>query len=266
MHIPYTYLLIWTTTNMKYYGVRYARGCNPSDLFKTYYTSSNYVKQYIKIHGLPDIVQIRRIFSDATHAQLWEQKVLTRIQAASRTDYLNKHNGGKGFHNTDYEVRLKMSQNHARLSGKDNPQFGKAKSEAHKRKISESLKGRIRSEESRRKQSETMTGVARGPMSDRHRINFMLARPRGELHQFFGKQRPDHAAKMKGRFAGNKNPMYGKQSPNKGKGEIFLFSHKDGRTFTGSISQLIANESLHSTAPYKAFKSKKTYKGWTILS
>lgn len=34
-----------------YYGCRYSRGCHPSDLWSTYYTSSNTVKDMIREHG-----------------------------------------------------------------------------------------------------------------------------------------------------------------------------------------------------------------------
>jgi len=47
IHIPYTYLIGWTSTNKYYYGVRFAKNCNPSELFITYFTSSKHVKNYI---------------------------------------------------------------------------------------------------------------------------------------------------------------------------------------------------------------------------
>jgi len=38
--IPYTYKLIFKPTGQYYYGVRYAKGCQPSDLWDKYFTSS----------------------------------------------------------------------------------------------------------------------------------------------------------------------------------------------------------------------------------
>lgn len=50
-NIPYTYLIGWTEHNIWYYGVRYAIGCNPKELFLSYFTSSEYVKDFIELNG-----------------------------------------------------------------------------------------------------------------------------------------------------------------------------------------------------------------------
>lgn len=93
---PYTYRIGWSKTGMNYYGVRYAADCHPSDLFVSYFTSSEYVAQYIKEHGNPDIIEVRRTFTGeerVNKAILHEQKVLQRIGVVGRQDYLNKHDG-----------------------------------------------------------------------------------------------------------------------------------------------------------------------------
>lgn len=89
---PYTYLIAWTSTGMKYYGVRYAKDCHPSELFVTYFTSSKNVHDYIKLHGNPDVIQVRKIFDEnmVDSARLWEHKVLKRMNAIKRSDFLNK--------------------------------------------------------------------------------------------------------------------------------------------------------------------------------
>lgn len=51
-HLPYTYLLIHKSTGKWYYGVRYAKNCKPSDLMRTYFTSSNEIKTIIKQQGI----------------------------------------------------------------------------------------------------------------------------------------------------------------------------------------------------------------------
>jgi hypothetical protein len=79
---------------MNYYGVRYAADCHPSDLFVTYFTSSTYVADYIKEHGLPDVIEIRRTFTGEDRRQraiLHEQRALKRLKVVGRPDYLNKH-------------------------------------------------------------------------------------------------------------------------------------------------------------------------------
>lgn len=93
MTVPYTYLIGWSKQQMYYYGVRYARGCSPLDLWVTYFTSSNSVKKYREIHGEPDIINIRKTFVYADAARLWEEKLLKKINAAQHPSFLNKANG-----------------------------------------------------------------------------------------------------------------------------------------------------------------------------
>jgi len=87
---PYTYLIKWSSTGMKYYGVRYAKECNPTELWNTYFTSSKYVKEYRNKFGEPDIIEIRMKFDSESKAREWEHKVLRRLQVILREDYLNK--------------------------------------------------------------------------------------------------------------------------------------------------------------------------------
>ena len=78
-------------TNTFYYGVRYAHGCDPSELFVTYFTSSKYVTNLIKCFGVDSFqYEIRKTFSNADKARKWETKVLKRINAVSRNDFINK--------------------------------------------------------------------------------------------------------------------------------------------------------------------------------
>jgi hypothetical protein len=91
--MPYTYLIGWSKTNKYYYGVRYSKHCSPTDLWNTYFTSSKVVKEYVLQHGDPDIIQIRKVFKNSNDARVWEEKVLKRIKASTRNDFLNKSNG-----------------------------------------------------------------------------------------------------------------------------------------------------------------------------
>ena len=111
IYTPYTYLIGWSLLQKWYYGARYARissclyetGCHPDDFFVTYFTSSVVVKQIIEKHGIPDVIQIRKTFPANTEtpsdeeiskvtnaARMWEHKVLKRIQAVKRQDFLNR--------------------------------------------------------------------------------------------------------------------------------------------------------------------------------
>jgi len=87
---PYTYLIKWSSTGMKYYGVRYAKGCNPEEFWVSYFTSSKYVEEYRNKFGDPDVYQIRKVFTCPNKARDWEHKVLKKTRAAFREDYLNK--------------------------------------------------------------------------------------------------------------------------------------------------------------------------------
>lgn len=77
---------------MNYYGVRYAKGCHPSDFWVTYFTSSKKVSEYRKIHGDPDVIEIRKTFTSdnkINESREFETKVLRRLQVHKRSDYLN---------------------------------------------------------------------------------------------------------------------------------------------------------------------------------
>lgn len=90
MHVPYTYLIGWKELRKFYYGVRYSKGCHPSDLFVEYFTSSDIVKKTISEHGIPDIIQIRKTFHDSRKARQWETKVLKKMNVVKRNDFLNQ--------------------------------------------------------------------------------------------------------------------------------------------------------------------------------
>ena len=87
---PYTYLIGWSSLEKFYYGVRFAKHCSPDDLWKKYFTSSKVVEDFVKTHGDPDIIEIRNTFDDVDKARLWETKVLKRIRAKDRKDFLNQ--------------------------------------------------------------------------------------------------------------------------------------------------------------------------------
>jgi hypothetical protein len=131
---PYTYRIGWSKTGMNYYGVRFAKNCHPSDLFVTYFTSSEYVAAYIKKHGNPDIIEVRNIFTDehrVNRAILHEHRVLKRMNAINRPDYLNKHDG-KAVNLSDPDVHKKLmdgiKRGNERPSTKVNRKSGALKS------------------------------------------------------------------------------------------------------------------------------------------
>lgn len=95
--MSYTYHLYHVPTQSHYYGVRFIKGCSPDELWVKYFSSSKRVKTLIKEYGPCSFrVEVRRTFATGEEALLWENRVLTRLDAAHRPDWLNEHNGGNG--------------------------------------------------------------------------------------------------------------------------------------------------------------------------
>lgn len=91
--IPYTYKLIFKPTGQYYYGVRYAIGCNPNDLWDKYFTSSKHVHKLIKEYGLSSfIIKITKTFNNKFEAINHEHSVLNRVNAAKNGKFINKTN------------------------------------------------------------------------------------------------------------------------------------------------------------------------------
>ena len=89
-NIPFTYLLKHIPTNKYYYGVRFKKGCNPKDLWTKYFSSSKKVKGLIKRYGKKSFIfEIRKTFKTPKQALNWEYKVLKKIKAIYRNDFLN---------------------------------------------------------------------------------------------------------------------------------------------------------------------------------
>ena len=90
MTVPYTYLLKHAPTGKVYYGCRFAEGCNPSEFWDTYETSSKYVKQLVEEYGKDSFsFEIRKVFNDKISCRIWETKVLKRMKVVTRSDFLN---------------------------------------------------------------------------------------------------------------------------------------------------------------------------------
>jgi len=88
---PFTYLLKHIPSGMCYYGVRYAEGCHPSDLFVSYFTSSKEVKKLLDKDGKESFIfETRKVFCDTKAAQKWELKVLRRLGIPKNQKFINK--------------------------------------------------------------------------------------------------------------------------------------------------------------------------------
>lgn len=101
--------------NIWYYGCRFSKTCNPSDLWTSYYTSSKKVKEFREKFGDPDVVEIRREFGDRESAIEWEHRVLRRIGAVKSEKWLNRFDG-KAIHPDDaYRGAKQKKPNRKRL-------------------------------------------------------------------------------------------------------------------------------------------------------
>ena len=77
---PFTYKVTHKKTNQFYYGVRYAKGCSPSDMWIVYFTSSSTIKKLIELEGKDAFtVEIRKTFKDTKTAINWEKRVTRKI-------------------------------------------------------------------------------------------------------------------------------------------------------------------------------------------
>lgn len=92
MYIPYTYLIGWSKLDKWYYGVRWVEGCHPNDLWKEYFTSSEYVKMMKDVFGDPDIIEVRKKFDCPKKARLWETLVISRMRMFESQKWLNRSN------------------------------------------------------------------------------------------------------------------------------------------------------------------------------
>lgn len=162
---PFTYLIYCTATDQYYYGSRYGKGCHPSSLWNTYFTSSKVVKQLILEHGKDAFkVSIRRIFDTPEEARKWETRFLTRVKAAQSDKWINQHNANEKFYGNGHHGNLgkKLTEEHKQNISKG--QLGVKRgpfSEEHKRKISEKRKGKTHSLEVRQKMSNSRKGVSK---------------------------------------------------------------------------------------------------------
>jgi len=159
---PYTYLIGWSSHNVYYYGVRFSQNCHPNDLWKTYFTSSKYVQEFRLKHGEPDVISIRREFLTAKLAQLWEAKVLKRLNVRNSEKWLNKTdtslyyttNGMLGKSHSLQTInkmqkpksditkqKMSLAKKHS-YYGNNNPFYNKTHSEEFKHKQSNRMKTR----------------------------------------------------------------------------------------------------------------------------
>jgi hypothetical protein len=158
-YIPYTYLIGWTSIDKWYYGVEYAKNekktANPQNLWKTYFTSSNYVEEMRKEYGDPDIIQVRKTFDCPKKALEWELKVLKKMNVITNKKFINKHTGNKFESQKGIPKPESMKRKTSERMLGNTVWSGRKHKEETKVKIKNSNKNKLRSVETKRKCSES---------------------------------------------------------------------------------------------------------------
>ena len=182
MTIYFTYHLYHIPTGKHYYGVRYASGCNPSDLWTTYFSSSKIVHQLIKEHGANSFVAtVRKTFTTKDSAVEYETRFLKKINADSNDQWLNQSVGDKNFKGAQIITETTRQKMRKARTGKVHSKETKEKikearnarlpiSEETRQKMREASKGRgagrVMSDETRKKIGDSKRGKSRPPMSE----------------------------------------------------------------------------------------------------
>lgn len=167
---PYTYLIGWPEHNTWYYGVRYANGCDPSDLWNPYTTSSKHVAAFVAENGAPPIREIRQTFDSVIKARTWEERVLRRMKVVEDCKWLNRTN----------------NKSIAPLYGEEHPHYGKTGPKHHCYGIKRPAIAKL-------KQAEWTTN---NPMKNPEVVAKKVAATSGNNHHM---KRPDVVEKVSGK-------------------------------------------------------------------
>lgn len=148
MSVYYTYLIGWKNLNKWYYGVKYSKDSDPEKFWKEYFTSSIYVERMRQQYGEPDVIQIRKTFSDPQKARLWEHKVLKRMNVVINENWLNKTD------NICFDSVL-MSEIGKTKTGDKNNFYGRKHTDEFKQRMSVKQKSLV-TDEKRKKISDSI--------------------------------------------------------------------------------------------------------------
>lgn len=214
--IPFVYIIRDTSNNKKYAGVKFSKGCKPSDILTSYFTSSKVVKSLIK-QGREFVIDKIVEFETKEDAIEFEELLLLTVNAHLSDDWYNLAAGRAinpdavkqtclAMYGVDNWMKTEAAKE-SRIGFKLGNAYGCfERSEETKAKMSKSFTGRVFSEEHRKKISESRTGTR---ASAETRAKMSAARE--------GVTRPvSFSEKMSVLMRGENNPMYGKTSHRKG--------------------------------------------------
>lgn len=161
---PFVYLIGWSKLNLYYIGSRFCNSKNrvahPSQLWKSYFTSSKLVKETRLKNGDPDIIEIRKTFSTSKEANDYENRLLQRIGAVFDPRFLNRNDTLNFRRDGPFSDKEKQKRSIANKGKNTGP-----RSEETKAKIREKRKSQVFSEETREKKRLSMLGKNSGKRS-----------------------------------------------------------------------------------------------------
>jgi hypothetical protein len=142
---PYTYFVLHIPTGLKYYGSKYGKGSHPDTFWKSggYFTSSVKIKKLLKEYGIDSFkAEVRKVFNSPDQALNYEYRFLKKVNALSKSDWLNENLGGEKFRNVGpASEQALVSQRNKKQTPEGNA------------KRSASLIGRVISEDTKKRMS-----------------------------------------------------------------------------------------------------------------
>lgn len=236
---PYCYLIGWSKLDKWYYGAEYGfrtKIANPNNLWKSYFTSSKHVKEFILMHGNPDIIQIRKIFETDKDTIFWEYRVLRKLKVKSNTKWLNK-NEGRAPVGVAWTKEQKMMRSIA-VSGENNPMFGKTHTNITKQLISE---------------RSAKPGITNGMYGKKHTVTSLqkMSNNHHKLKTMLGKT---HSIETKEKMSKSHNP------------HIFTYTHPTHGSVNATMRQMTCLYPILKLSGLKALSSNRliTYKQWSL--
>lgn len=118
---PYVYAIMWTQHNVAYVGVRFRKGCSPDDLWKSYFTSSRYVKEFRQKHGEPDYIEVLDVFLTPNEAVDAEAEIIELFALHQNPTFLNKASKGAIVQDADVRAKISAAKTGVARSKKDRP-------------------------------------------------------------------------------------------------------------------------------------------------
>lgn len=97
---PFLYVIGWTQHDRWYLGSRYKAGCQTSDIWTRYFTSSKYVAEFRRQHGEPDHIEVV-FMGDPEEVRSWEHECIADFNLHTDPKWLNRGTAGLKFHKPD---------------------------------------------------------------------------------------------------------------------------------------------------------------------